>query len=54
MSNLSDAIQFLEDAKETVDTEAEIDQDKETALLAIADQIQQCINNLEELEEETK
>lgn len=52
MSNVSDAIEHLEDAKEIIDTEAEIDESKEAALLAMADRILQCIYDLRELVEE--
>jgi len=49
MSNLTDAIEHLEDAEEAVDTEAEIDEAKRTELLAMVDQIRQCKHDLEEL-----
>ena len=52
MSNLSDAIEHLEDAEEFVDTEAEIDEHKRGDLLAMVDQIRQCKHDLQELEEE--
>lgn len=49
---LDEAIERLEDAEEIVDTEAEIDESKATALLAIADRIRQCKHDLQELAEE--
>jgi len=49
MSNLSDAIELLEDAEDLVDTEAEIDDSKSTALLEMVDQIRQCKHDLQEL-----
>jgi len=49
MSNLSDAIEHLEDAEEAVDTEAEIDEARGAELLEIEDRIRQCKHNLEEL-----
>lgn len=49
---LDEAIEHLEDAEEIVDTEAEIDESKEAALLAMADRILQCIYDLRELAEE--
>jgi len=52
MSNLSDAIEHLENAEELVDSEAEIDDSKRPALLAMVDQIRQCRGDLEELAEE--
>lgn len=49
MSNLSEAIDYLEDAAEFVDTEAEIDETNCNTLLEIADRIKQCIYDLQEL-----
>lgn len=46
---LDKAIEYLEDAEEIVDTEAEIDESKTTALLALADRIRQCKYDLQEL-----
>lgn len=52
MSNISNAIEYLEDAEEVVDTEAEIDGANAATLLEIVDQIRQCRGRLEELVEE--
>jgi len=49
MSNLSTAIEHLEDARELVETESEIDEDKADALLTVADSIQLCEHDLREL-----
>jgi hypothetical protein len=46
---LAEAIELLEDAKEIVSNEAEQDQWNEAQLLAIADQIRQCKNELSAL-----
>ena len=52
MSNLSDAIEYLDDAIEILDTEAEIDETKTIALLEMADRIRVCRNDLRELADE--
>lgn len=50
---LDEAIELLEDAEEIVSNEAEQDQWNEAQLLAIADQIRQCKNELSALLEES-
>ena len=50
---LGEAIELLEDAEEIVSNEAEQDQWNEAQLLAIADQIRQCKNELSALLEES-
>jgi len=50
---LAEAIELLEDAEEIVSNEAEQDQWNEAQLLAIADQIRQCKNELSALLEES-
>lgn len=49
MSNLSEAIEYLGNAQEAVDAEAEIDLPNAATLLEIVDQIRQCRGRLEEL-----
>ena len=50
---LGEAIELLEDAEEIVSNEANQDQWNEAQLLAIADQIRQCKNELSALLEES-
>lgn len=50
---LAEAIELLEDAEEIVSNEAEQDQWNEAQLLAIADQIRHCKNELSALLEES-
>ena len=52
MSNLSEAIEYLGDAEEAVNTEAEIDETNFNMLLEIVDRIRQCKGDLEGLVEE--
>lgn len=51
MSILDDAIEYLKEAEEAIDTEAEIDPPKEVTLFEIRDRIRDCRGDLEEIVE---